>query len=155
MGVSEFRSALSADRNHVLAAERLHGDDKTVPVLAKAKTGTGRTWTYVQDDRLFGWPAPPAAIFHYSRDRRGEHPVSHLLSWRGILQAHAYAGYNALFHGDRLLAPLTRALCWSDARRYFFELADIAPSSRSVARRPSSRSWPAVNQSAVSRFDGS
>jgi transposase len=30
---------------HVLAAERLHGDDTTVPVLAKTKTDTGRIWT--------------------------------------------------------------------------------------------------------------
>lgn len=73
----------------------------------------------------FGGPAPPAAIFHYSRDRRGEHPVSHLRSWTGILQADAYAGYNALFRADRIPAPLTRALCWSHARRYFFELADL------------------------------
>ncbi len=29
---------------HVLAAERLHGDDTTVPVLAKLKTTTGRLW---------------------------------------------------------------------------------------------------------------
>jgi len=56
---------------HVLAAERLHGDDTTVPVLAKIKTDIGRIWTYVRDDRPFGGPAPPAAIFHYSRDRRG------------------------------------------------------------------------------------
>ncbi len=110
---------------HVLAAERLHGDDTTVPVLAKTKTDTGRIWTYVRDDQPFGGPAPPAAIFHYSRDRRGEHPVVHLQSWTGILQADAYAGYNALFRADRIPAPLTRALCWSHARRYFFELADI------------------------------
>lgn len=110
---------------HVLAAERLHGDDTTVPVLAKTKTDTGRIWTYVRDDQPFGGPAPPAAIFHYSRDRRGEHPVSHLHSWTGILQADAYAGYNALFRAERIPAPLTRALCWSHARRYFFELADI------------------------------
>src|SRR3546814_9708350 len=75
---------------HVLAAERLHGDDTTVPVLAKTKTDTGRIWTYVRDDRPFGGPAPPAAIFHYSRDRRGEYPVGHLRGWRGILQADAY-----------------------------------------------------------------
>ena len=111
---------------HVLAAERLHGDDTTVPVLAKTKTDTGRIWTYVRDDRPFGGPAPPAAIFHYSRDRRGEHPVGHLRNWAGILQADAYAGYNALFHADRTPSPLTRALCWSHSRRYFFELADVA-----------------------------
>lgn len=109
----------------VLAAERLHGDDTTVPVLAKTKTDTGRIWTYVRDDQPFGGPAPPAAIFHYSRDRRGEHPVSYLRSWTGILQADAYAGYNALFRADRIPVPLTRALCWSHARRLFFELADL------------------------------
>ena len=59
---------------HVFAAERLHGDDTTVPVLAKGKTDTGRLWTYVRDDRPFGGPAPPAAMFYYSRDRAGEHP---------------------------------------------------------------------------------
>ncbi|WP_264986540.1 IS66 family transposase, partial [Komagataeibacter swingsii] len=57
-------------RAHVLAAERLHGDDTTVPVLAKSRTVTGRLWTYVRDDRPFGGPAPPAAWFRYSRDRK-------------------------------------------------------------------------------------
>ena len=32
-------------RRHVFAAERLHGDDTTVPVLAKNKTVIGRLWT--------------------------------------------------------------------------------------------------------------
>jgi transposase len=39
---------------HVLSAERLHGDDTTVPVLAKGKTDTGRIWVYVRDDKPFG-----------------------------------------------------------------------------------------------------
>src|SRR3954469_17603570 len=75
---------------HVLAAERLHGDDTTVPVLAKGKTDTGRIWVYVRDDRPFGGPAPPAALFHYSRDRCGEHAEQHLASYSGIFQADAY-----------------------------------------------------------------
>src|SRR3546814_11999686 len=75
---------------HVLAAERLHGDDTTVPVLAKTKPDTGRIWPYVRDDRHFGGPAPLAAIFHYSRDRRGEHPVGHLSGRRGVLQVAPY-----------------------------------------------------------------
>jgi transposase len=41
---------------HVLAAERLHGDDTTVPVIAKGKTNTGRLWDYVRDDRPLGAP---------------------------------------------------------------------------------------------------
>src|SRR5579864_1363689 len=47
---------------HVMAAERLHGDDTTVPVLAKGKTDTGRCWVYVRDDRPYGGPGPPAAM---------------------------------------------------------------------------------------------
>jgi transposase len=57
---------------HVLAAERLHGDDTTVPILAKGKTVTGRIWTYVRDDRPFGGHAPPAALYYASRDRKHE-----------------------------------------------------------------------------------
>src|SRR5256885_8556013 len=58
---------------HVMAAERLHADDTTVPVLASGKTDTGRCWIYVRDDRSFGGTGPPAAMFYYSRDRKGEH----------------------------------------------------------------------------------
>jgi transposase len=75
---------------HVMAAERLHADDTTVPVLAKGKTDTGRCWVYVRDDRPFGGAGPPAAMFYYSRDRKGEHPQAHLAGYAGILQADAY-----------------------------------------------------------------
>lgn len=118
---------------HVRAAERLHGDDTRIPVLAKTRTDTGHIWTYVRDDRPFGGPEPPAALFYYSRDRRGEHPVAHLAGYTGILQADAYAGYNELFKPGRLPAPVTRALCWAHARRKFFELADVASQ---LKRRP-------------------
>ena len=59
--------------DHVLAAERLHGDDTPVPVIAKGKTATGRAWVYVRDDAPFGGPDPPAALFRYSRNRSGDH----------------------------------------------------------------------------------
>ena len=79
---------------HVFTAGRLHGDDTTVPVLAKGKTDTGRCWVYVRDDRPFGGTSPPAAMFYYSRDRAGEHPQVHLADYAGIFQADAYGGYN-------------------------------------------------------------
>jgi transposase len=112
--------------DHVLAAERLHGDDTTVPVLARGKTVTGRVWAYVRDDRPFGGPAPPAAMFRYSRDRTAEHPNRHLAGYAGILQADAYAGYNALYEPDRQPGPITEAACWAHGRRKLFELAEIA-----------------------------
>jgi transposase len=118
---------------HVFAAERLHGDDTTVPVLAKAKTITGRCWVYVRDDRPFGGGAPPAAIFYYSRDRGGEHPQAHLAKWSGLLQADAYGGYTKLYDGDRSPGPILEAACWAHARRPFFALADIEASARRKA----------------------
>jgi transposase len=117
-------------RAHVLAGSRVHGDDTTVPVLAKGQTTTGRTWVYVRDDRPFGGSDPPAAVFHYSRDRTGEHPERHLDGYAGILQADAYAGFNRLYAVDRRPGPLIEAACWSHARRKFFVLADIAAKAR-------------------------
>ena len=115
-------------RAHVLAAERLHGDDTTVPVLAKGKTITGRLWAYVRDDRPFGQgqTGPPAVLFHYSRDRRGQHPEAHLADYAGILQADAYSGFAGLYTPTRAGGAVTEALCWAHARRKFYELADLA-----------------------------
>ncbi len=123
---------------HVMGAERLHGDDTTVPVLARGKTATGRIWTYVRDDRPFGGPAPPAALFFYSPNRAGEHPRQHLADWSGILQADAYGGYARLYDAGRQPGPIIEAGCWSHARRAFFVLADIEASARRRAdgRKP-------------------
>jgi transposase len=118
---------------HVMAAERLHGDDTTVPVLAEGKTDTGRCWIYLRDDRPFGGTDPPAAIFYYSRDRRGEHPQAHLSGYVGILQADAYDGYNKLYLPTRSPGPILEAACWVHARRPFFAMADIEENARRKA----------------------
>ncbi len=88
---------ISAKTPLVLAAERLHGDDTTIRILAKGKCTTGRIWTYVRDDRPFAGPAPPAAVYYASSDRRGEHPQKHLAAFAGILQADCYNGFEPLF----------------------------------------------------------
>ena len=110
---------------HVLAAERTHADDTTVPVLAKGKCTTGRLWAYVRDDQPFGGEAAPAALFHYSPDRGGEHPEKHLAGYSGIMQADAYAGYNGLYVEGRKPGMIFEAACWAHGRRKFFELADL------------------------------
>src|SRR5438132_8834035 len=112
-------------RTHVFAADRIHADDTTVPVLAKDKTRTGRLWTYVRDDRPFAGPDPPAAMFFYSRDRGGEHPERHLARYAGLMQADAYAGFNRLYEANRKPGPIIEAACWAHARRKFFDLAQI------------------------------
>jgi len=135
---------------HVLAADRLHGDDTTIPILAKGKTDTGRIWTYVRDDRPFGGNAPPAALYYASPDRRREHPERHLADFTGILQADAYAGYNVLYDSARPQGAITPALCWAHARRKFFELADIAANAR---RGKSAPAISPIALEAVKRID--
>ena len=122
---------------HVLAAERLHGDDTTVPLMAKDRTVTARLWTYVRDDRPFAGPAPPAAMFRYSRDRTAEHPKRHLAAYGGILQADAYAGFNDLYAPGRKPSPITEAACWAHGRRKLFKLAEVAraPLAAEAVRR--------------------
>ena len=120
---------VEAIRSHVFAAERIHADDTTVPVLAKGKTRTGRLWTYVREDRPFGGRDPPAAVFFYSPDRTAKHPEQHLASYAGLMQADAYAGFNRLYGAGRKAGPIIEAACWAHARRQFFDLArlDKAP----------------------------
>ena len=122
---------------HVFAAERLHSDDTVVPVLAKGKTDTGRCWVYVRDDRPFGGPAPPAAMFYYSRDRGSEHPQAHLAGYAGIFQADAYAGYNKLYEADRKPGPplRRRAGCTPADRSSSWPMSPPTPAAKRKAKR--------------------
>jgi transposase len=124
-------------RTHVFAAERIHADDTTVPVLATGKTRIGRLWTYVRDDRPFAGPDPPAAMFFYSRDRGGEHPEQHLAGYAGLMQADAYAGFTKLYEANRKPGPIIQAACWAHGRRKFFDLARLnkAPIAAAAVER--------------------
>ncbi|MGV7211664.1 IS66 family transposase [Oxalobacteraceae bacterium A2-2] len=112
---------------HVLAASKLHADDTPIPVLApgNGKTKTARLWTYVRDDRNSGDTAPAAVWFAYSPDRKGIHPQTHLANFSGVLQADAYAGFNALYDGG----TIQEAACWAHARRKFYDLHEARPSA--------------------------
>jgi transposase len=109
--------ALTAE---IIASDTLHVDDTPVPVLAPGagKTKTGRLWTYVRDERPFGGAQPPAALFFYSPDRKGEHPRAHLKDFRGVIHVDGYAGFNELFAGGAII----EAGCWAHVRRKFFDV---------------------------------
>ena len=118
-------------RRHVFAAEKIHGDDTTVPVLAPGlgRTKTGRLWVYVRDDRPFAGEAAPAAAYFYSPDRGGEHPAAHLATFTGMLQADGYAGFEALYHPARTKpGPITEVACWAHCRRKIFDVWDTTKS---------------------------
>ena len=111
---------IDALAGEVIASDTLHVDDTPVPVLAPGigKTKTGRLWTYVRDERAFAGARPPAALFFYSPDRRGEHPRAHLKEFRGVIHADGYAGFNELFAGGQI----AEAACWAHVRRKFFDV---------------------------------
>ena len=121
--------------SHVLGGAKLHADDTPVPVLSPGlgKTKTGRLWTYVRDDRPHAGEAPPAVLFHYSPDRKGEHPRHHLTSFAGTLQADGYAGFHHLYEGGRI----REAACWAHVRRKFFDIhhANGSPIAREAIER--------------------
>jgi transposase len=114
-----LRPLVDAVGAHVMTADRVHADDTTVPVLdpGRGTTKTGRLWCYVRDDRPFAGTAPPAVLYRYSPDRKGEHPRSHLAGFHGILQADGYAGYGSLYERG-----VTEAACMAHCRRPFFKL---------------------------------
>jgi transposase len=116
---SLLRPLVDAIAAHVMAAGRPHADDTPVPVLAPGlgKTKTGRLWCYARDDRPFAGAAPPAVLYRYSADRKGEHPRAHLASFQGLLQADGYAGYARLYAGK-----VSEAACWAHVRRKFFDV---------------------------------
>jgi len=113
---------------YVMSAYKLHADDTPIPVLAPGtgKTKTGRLWTYVRDDRPAASTDPPAVLFRYSPDRKGERPRAHLHPFRGILQADAYGGFNGLY--DREHEPLIEAACWAHVRRKFYDIYEATQS---------------------------
>jgi transposase len=131
----EVRPVIEAIAAYVLAADKIHGDDTPVRVLAPGagKTRTGRFWVYVRDDRRSGSPAPPAVLCCYSADRKSAHPQRHLDGFRGVLQADGYAGFNEIYR----TGAVVEASCWAHVRRKFFDVhaATGSPIARKAVER--------------------
>ena len=106
-----------------------------MPMLSpgRGRTQVARFWAYLRDDRPFGGPDPPAVLYEFTPDRKGEHPQRRLRDFRGILQADAYSGFNALYESGRVL----EAACWTHARRYFHDelLTNGSPIAREAIER--------------------
>ena len=109
---------------HVMAAERLHADDTPVPVLAPGlgRTRTGRLWVYLRDERPHGGLDPPAVLYRYTPDRKGERPREHLKGFAGYLHADGYAGFGELYAtGQKRPVAATEVACWAHVRRNFHD----------------------------------
>src|SRR4051795_7115780 len=125
-------------RRHVMASTRIFADDTTLPVLdpGRGRTKTGRLWGYAIDDRPWGGSTPPAVVYLYAEDRKGEHPAAHLADFRGILQVDGYGGFKSLL-ADRPAGEVRLAFCWAHCRRRFYEIhqATGSPLAEEALRR--------------------
>jgi transposase len=119
----------------VFASSKLFADDTPMPVLdpGRGKTKTGRLWVYARDDRPWTGRDPPAAVYFYSPDRRGERPAAHLSGFSGVLQVDGYAGFERLTTNGTIVL----AACWAHVRRKFFEFhkATGSPIAAEALRR--------------------
>src|SRR5438445_9575851 len=102
------------------ASTKLFADETTAPVLdpGRGRTKTGQLWAYARDDRPWGGTDPPAVVYRYAPDRKGERPAAHLAGFAGVLQVDGYAGYRALAD----TGTIQLAFCWSHVRRRFYEM---------------------------------
>ena len=119
---------------HVMAGRVIHADDTPVPVLAPGagRTKTGRQWVYLRDERPHAGTAPPAVLYRYTPDRKGEHCRAQLANFTGWLHADGYAGFGKLYEiAGASSSPLPLAgpprvaevACWAHVRRGFFDEA--------------------------------
>ncbi len=113
---------------HVMAGRVIHCDDTPVPVLAPGagKTKTGRLWVYLRDERPHCGIAPPAVLYRYTADRKGEHCRKELAGFTGALHADGYSGFDKLYaiaDAHLMQGPprVAEVACWSHVRRGFFD----------------------------------
>src|SRR4051795_2951770 len=110
-------------RRHVMSSTRIFADDTRLPVLdpGRGRTKTGCLWGYAIDDRPWNGSTPPAVVYLYAEDRKGEHPAAHLAGFQGVLQVDGYSGFKSLLAG-RPPDQIKLAFCWAHCRRGFYEI---------------------------------
>jgi transposase len=106
------RMAERVRQSHVVAT-----DDTIFPMLGPGQTQSSRMWVYVGDE------ANPYNVFNFTLNRGREGPKEFLKDYTEVLLADAYGGYNGVVAGN----AITRAGCWSHARRKFVEAEKSAP----------------------------
>src|SRR3954449_2247799 len=125
-------------RRHVMGSTRIFADDTPLPVLdpGRGRTKTGRLWGYAVDDRPWNGGTPPAVVYLYAEDRKGEHPAAHLAEFTGVLQVDGYGGFKSLLE-NRPPGAIRLAFCWAHCRRRFYEIhqATGSPLAKEALRR--------------------
>jgi transposase len=106
------RMAERVRQSHVVAT-----DDTILPMLSPGKAKPARMWVYIGD------PDHPYNVFDFTLDRGREGPKQFLKDYTQVLLADAYGGYDGVVAGN----AITRAGCWSHARRKLVDAEKTAP----------------------------
>ena len=109
---------------NVMRSPKLHADDTPVPVLdpGRGKTRQGRLWVYARDDRPWHGVDPPAALYRYTPDRKGERPRAHLQGFEGYVQADGYSGFAQLYEVKGERPANLEVACWAHVRRKLYDV---------------------------------
>lgn len=116
-GVADLVTRLVATmRKEQLAGDWLQADDTGLPVLdgTKGQAGSGRLWAYVNGRHV---------VYSYTATKHGTGPAAYVEGFRGVLLADGGSEFNEAIRSQ----GLTRAGCWSHARRYFFDAREQSP----------------------------
>ena len=120
---------------HVLGGQAIFADDTPIRMQApgNGRTTIARVWTYVRDERPWLGPAPPAARYRFTVDRKGAHPADHLKGFKGWMHADGYAGFNELYRSG----SISEVACLAHIRRKFTDIfqADGSPIAEEAIRR--------------------
>jgi transposase len=109
-------------RREVTATDYVQTDDTPVTVLGEdGGSFKGRLWTYLD-------PLGGQVVFDATATHERDGPEAFLAPFRGYLQADAYAGYDALYRGGRVV----EVGCFAHARRRFVEALETDPSAAVV-----------------------
>ena len=99
-------------QSHVVAT-----DDTIMPMLSVGKTKSARMWVYVGDE------AHAYNVFDFTLNRGRDGPKYFLRDYEQVLLADGYGGYDGVVAGN----AITRAGCWSHARRKLVDAEKVAP----------------------------
>lgn len=94
----------------------VQADDTGLPVLdgTPGATGKGRLWVYAGSGHV---------VYAYTSTKHGAGPAAYLEGFRGTLLADGGSEFNRAVRE----AGITRAGCWSHARRYFVDAREQQP----------------------------
>lgn len=101
-------------REELLDCSYIRMDETVVQVLAedgKKAESNSYMWAQARNGPY------PIILFHYAKNRSGDHPVELLEDYSGALQVDGYDGYSRAIANN----GITRLGCWAHARRKFHD----------------------------------